>query len=76
MSVLQANWERARAVANVGPDDDYQLGRTYEVRCPCCSDAVRRSDQRLNDQFDALFDGGITSISILQLRDLDKRHQG
>lgn len=54
---------------HVQPDDG-SYSYVYEVRCPECGDAVTRSYQHLNEEFDWLRDHGLHRVSIPFLRKL------
>lgn len=72
---IRQRWEQAGKLDENGvrkPWKVYDLGRQYVLRCPECGDSVRRSDERLQKQFDLLFEAGMLRISLSGLRVLPR----
>jgi hypothetical protein len=66
---LMADLDRASQVAGLSGSE---FGRRYLIRCPLCSDGVRRSGSEVDTEFDLLWEKGHTRISIDGLRQLRK----
>lgn len=71
-AALTAEVERARRVAGTGADAHLPLGLRYQIRCPECTDTVRRAEPTLRNHFNFLWAQGFPPISLTALRKLKK----
>ncbi|BBY60228.1 hypothetical protein [Mycolicibacterium sarraceniae] len=72
MARIIAEVDRARKMAGMDAEAFLPLGRRYQLRCPLCSDTVRRAEPKLREHLNHLWEQDITRISLNGLRELDR----